>query len=164
MPLCLAAAASPIRRRWLALVELLAPSVARAGAGGAYSARCARRLPDRAKIDAGGTGGASGGSVRARHWRWCARWAKPSLVLVAVVLAYRHSPPAPTSTTGTDRYRRFPSPMLQIYVSSLLNVSEVCITCCIRCKCFRDILLKFVQNVSSPNVCWKRFDLHVAYV
>ena len=86
MPLCLAAAASPIRRRWLALVELLAPSVARAGASGAHSARRVRSPPGQAKL---GAGGGSAGGAR-----------MPPLVLVLVVLMRRRSPSTPTSMAG----------------------------------------------------------------
>ena len=94
-----------------------------------------------------------------------------------MVLTRCHSPPAPTLMAKIDRHSRSSSPMLQIYVLSVLDISEVCCILfhmdvakvdrgwCIRCKCFRDMLQEFVQNVSSiPDVCCKRFDLDVAYV
>jgi hypothetical protein len=49
--------------------------------------------------------------------------------------------------------------MLQLLHMDFANVDPEC------CKCFRDMLQEFVQNVSFvPDICCKRFDLDVAYV
>jgi hypothetical protein len=61
---------------------------------------------------------AGGGGARTRHWYW-----------MLAVLVRRHSPPAPTSTVGVDWHRRSSSPILQIYISSLSDVLEVCYNC-----------------------------------
>jgi hypothetical protein len=80
------------------------------------------------------------------------------------------APPAPTLRAGIDCLG-LPSLMLQIYVLSISDVSEVHCNlfhvdvakvdreCCTCCKCFRGILQAFVQNVSSiSDVYCKRFD------
>ena len=52
--------------------------------------------------------------------------------------------------------------MLQLFH---MDVAKVDLGCFICCKCFRDMLQKFVQNILSiPDVCCKRFDLDVSYV
>jgi hypothetical protein len=46
-----------------------------------------------------------------------------------------------------------------------MDVAKVDRGCCICCKCFRDILQEFVQNILSfTDVHCNRFDLNVAYV
>jgi hypothetical protein len=55
--------------------------------------------------------------------------------------------------------------MLLLFHMDVANVDQGCCTYCICCKCFRDMLQEFVQNVSFvPDVCSKRFDIEVAYV
>jgi hypothetical protein len=66
------------------------------------------------------------------------------------------------------------SHILHMYVSSVLDVSDVCCyyfilmlqkyiggccTCCICCNCFRGILRAFVQNVSSISRCLLQYFL-----
>ena len=52
--------------------------------------------------------------------------------------------------------------MLQLFYTDVAKVDR---GYCICCKCFRDMLQEFSQNVLSvPDICYKRFDLYVAYV
>jgi len=66
--------------------------------------------------------------------------------------------------------------MLQIYVSNVSGIIEVCCSCfiwllqkqmggcCICCKCFKDMLQEFVQNVSSvTDLRCKRFDCCICF-
>jgi hypothetical protein len=66
-------------------------------------------------------------------WRWCARAAgglvlvrptepSPLLMVVVVVLACRRLLPAPTPVAGIGRRLAFPSPMLHMCVSIILEV------------------------------------------
>jgi hypothetical protein len=76
-------------------------------------------------------------------------------VPMVVVLARRRIPSRRPKLTGPT----FPSTMLQMYISSVSDVSEACcnyfiwmlqsrVGCCTCWKCFRGMLQEFVQNVS----------------
>jgi hypothetical protein len=106
MPLSLAAATRPTRRRSLAPHrERFSPLMSRVLVLVVLAlpvARVAHPAEPRPVLVAMVV------AVPACHWCWCARSAEPSLVLVAVVLARSRSLQAPTSVAGINRPQHFP--------------------------------------------------------